>query len=140
MEENSFSDAENLRTEGISTMKCLDLKFYIPSKDYEKSQEFYIDLGFNKNWDNGKLCEFQIGEFRFLLQDFYSKEHAENCMVHLLVDNVSDWYQKFSQCISHGKYPEAKLISPKKQDWGLTISYLTDPTGVLWHIAEIPIE
>jgi len=27
---------------------------------------------------------------------------------------------------------------PELQPWGLRVRYLTDPTGVLWHIADRP--
>ena len=119
-------------------MKCLDLKCFIPSKNYLRSCEFYIDLGFIKNWDAGSIAEFQIGEFRFLLQDFYVKEHAENFVVHLLVDNAEIWFEKFQNCVNFSKYSEVKLYAPEIQPWGLITAYLTDPSGVLWHIVEKP--
>jgi uncharacterized glyoxalase superfamily protein PhnB len=28
--------------------------------------------------------------------------------------------------------------APKLQSWGLTVAYMFDPAGVLWHIAAVP--
>ena len=89
---------------------------FIPSKEFTKSKQFYLDLGFSKNWEAANLCEMRIGEFRFLLQDFYCKENAENSMVHMVVDNAEEWYQKFFKCISIEKYPEVKVSAPQKQE------------------------
>ena len=36
----------------------------------------------------------------------------------------------------HERELEVKVSAPQKQEWGLITSYLTDPAGVLWHIAE----
>ncbi len=30
--------------------------------------------------------------------------------------------------------------APKLQSWGLNVTYVTDPRGVLWHIAALPAE
>jgi len=34
------------------------------------------------------------------------------------------------------KYPGIVCRPPEMQPWGLRILYLSDPSGVLWHIAE----
>jgi len=28
--------------------------------------------------------------------------------------------------------------APKLEPWGLTVAYVFDPSGVLWHFAELP--
>ena len=35
-----------------------------------------------------------------------------------------------------GRYPTITAKPPALQQWGLRVLYLTDPTGVLWHIAD----
>jgi len=47
----------------------LDLKTFVPSKDHDLAKQFYSDLGFTLSWSNDQIAEFQIGSFRFLLQN-----------------------------------------------------------------------
>lgn len=117
-------------------MECLDLKFYVPSKDYKVSKRFYETLGFKVNWELDELTEFQVGKYRFLLQNFFNEELAKNYMVHLLVDNVDDWFASFKEKISPEFCEITKITTPKMEPWGQRTCYLTDPSGVLWHIAQ----
>ena len=55
-----------------------DLKAFLPAKDHELAKRFYSDLGLTLNWETEQLAEFQIGSFRFLLQNYYVLEFAEN--------------------------------------------------------------
>jgi hypothetical protein len=34
------------------------------------------------------------------------------------------------------KYPDITTKPPTLQPWGLRVLYLSDPSGVLWHIAD----
>jgi predicted lactoylglutathione lyase len=36
----------------------LDLKSFVPARDYELSRRFYRDLGFTENWGNKQAAEF----------------------------------------------------------------------------------
>ena len=65
----------------------LDVKAFVPAKDLTQSMQFYTDLGFKTNWSYADAAEMEIGSFRFLLQRFYVKDHAENFMMSL---NVAD--------------------------------------------------
>jgi uncharacterized glyoxalase superfamily protein PhnB len=78
----------------------------------------------------------QIGSYRFLLQNFYAKQLAENLMMHLLVSDVDDWWQHIQSAGLKEKYPTISAVAPKLQPWGQRTLYLTDPSGVLWHIAD----
>ncbi|MFM7432018.1 MAG: glyoxalase, partial [Gammaproteobacteria bacterium] len=62
-------------------MKILDLKAFLPSKDFSVSRHFYRELGFAENFANADVAEFEIGGFRFLLQDRYVAEWAGNFMM-----------------------------------------------------------
>jgi uncharacterized glyoxalase superfamily protein PhnB len=114
----------------------IDLKAFVPAKDPALSRQFYLDLGFKQNWANEQIAEFQIGAFRFLLQNFYAKGHAENFMMHLTVANADAWWEHIQAIKLGEKYPGIMLKPPAMQPWGLRVLYLSDPTGVLWHIAE----
>lgn len=113
-----------------------DVKAFVPARDLELSKAFYTDLGFTTNFSNNEIAELQIGSFRFLLQKFYVKEHAGNFMMFLAVDDADAWWNYIQQKEFPKKYPGIMCKPPEMQPWGLRVLYLSDPTGVLWHIAE----
>jgi len=114
----------------------LDLKAFVPAQNYDLSKQFYLDLGFTLNWGGNEIAEFQIGTFRFLLQPFYVKEHAGNFMMSLMVEDADAWWSHIQRIRLKEKYPTIMAKAPAMQPWGLRVLYLTDPTGVLWHIAD----
>lgn len=114
----------------------LDLKTFVPSKDYEISKRFYLDLGFQLNWSNEQVAELQIADFRFLLQNFHVEQWAANFMMQLLVEDADFWWQRIGESRLSEKYPGVVAKPPALQPWGLRVLYLTDPAGVLWHIAD----
>ncbi|HEY6334039.1 MAG TPA: VOC family protein [Blastocatellia bacterium] len=114
----------------------VDLKAFVPAKDYELSRSFYRDLGFHENWANEQICELEISGFRFLLQKFYVKEHAGNFMMSLAVENADPWWEHIKSSGLIEKYDLKLAKPPELQPWGLRVLYLTDPSGVLWHISD----
>jgi uncharacterized glyoxalase superfamily protein PhnB len=118
--------------------RIIDMKTFVPARDQALSQAFYTDLGFTINWSNDEIAELQIGSFRFLLQKFYVAQHASNFMMSLTVENADAWWEHIQQKDFTKKYPGIMCKAPEIQPWGLRVLYLSDPTGVLWHIAESP--
>ncbi len=118
--------------------KILDLKTFVPAKDFELSRRFYRDLGFQEKWGDDQVCELEIGAYRFLLQKFYVKAHAENFMMSLMVENADTWWEHIQRIGLIDKYNLAMAKAPELQPWGLRVLYLSDPSGVLWHIADRP--
>ncbi len=116
----------------------VDLKAFVPAKNLELSRRFYLDLGFHENWGNDEVCELEIGGFRFLLQKFYVEGHANNFMMSLTVEDADSWWEQIRHAGLEGKYGLTVAKPPELQPWGLRVLYLSDPTGVLWHIAERP--
>ena len=118
--------------------KILHLAAFVPAKDYELSRRFYHDLGFHESWGNDQACELELEGFRFLLQNFYVKDHAGNFMMSLLVEDADKWWEHIQSAGLPEKYKLPLAKPPALQPWGLRVLYLTDPTGVLWHIADRP--
>ena len=116
----------------------IDLKSFVPAKDFALSKRFYLDLGFTENWGNDQAAEFQLGGYKFLLQNFYVKDHVENFMMHLMVEDADAWWSHIKAVGLTDKYDLYMSKPPELQPWGLRVLYLTDPTGVLWHIADRP--
>ncbi|MFN0180964.1 MAG: VOC family protein [Gemmatimonadales bacterium] len=113
-----------------------DLRAFVPAKDLELSKAFYADLGFVVNWSNPEIAELQIGAFRFLLQRFYVAAHAGNFMMSLSVDDADAWWEHIQRQEMTNKYPGIMAKAPAMQPWGIRVLYLSDPSGVLWHITD----
>src|SRR5882672_10127247 len=116
----------------------LDLKAFVPARDFDHSKRFYLDLGFRENWGNEQVSEFEIGGYRFLLQNYYVKELADNFMMHLMVESADTWWEHIKSIGLKDKYDLIMAKPPELQPWGLRVLYLSDPSGVLWHIADRP--
>jgi hypothetical protein len=115
-----------------------DLKVFVPAQDYAVARQFYLDLGFKEVWEGDQLACLQVGEYRFLLQNYYVKEWAGNFMMHLMVKDADVWWKHIQEIRLAEKYPGIMCKPPTLQPWGLRVLYLSDPTGVLWHIADRP--
>ena len=113
-----------------------DLKAFVPARDLELSKRFYTDLGFTINFSNPEIAELQIGGFRFLLQTFYVAEHAGNFMMSLAAENADAWWEQIQRIDLAKKYPGIVCKPPAMQPWGIRVLYLSDPSGVLWHITD----
>lgn len=113
-----------------------DLKAFVPARDADLSKRFYTDLGFTVNWSSPEIAELQIGAFRFLLQTFYVAEHAGNFMMTLAVEDADAWWDLIQRQDMANKYPGIMCKPPELQPWGIRVLYLSDPTGVLWHITD----
>ncbi len=58
----------------MATLKTIEIKAFVPAKDYALSKRFYKDMGFAMASDTGGIAYFHCGATSFLLQDFYVKE------------------------------------------------------------------
>src|SRR3984957_4704877 len=113
-----------------------DLRTFVPTKNAELSKKFYTDLGFAINWSDEQIAELQIGAFRFLLQTFYVAEHAGKFMMSLNGEDTDAWWEHLQRQEFTKKYPGIMCKPPEMQPWGVRVLYLSDPTGVLWHITD----
>ena len=59
-------------------------------------------------------------------------------MMSLNVEDPDEWWRHIESIGLKEKYPGIMARPPAMQPWGLRVLYLSDPTGVLWHIAEQP--
>jgi len=108
---------------------------FIPARDFDLSKAFYETLGFEKLLD-GDVAIFEVGSCGFILQRYYKKEWAENCMLQLMVDDLDAWWEHIEGLDLPGKFNIPLPKAPAMQPWGLRIAYVVDPSGVLWHIAQ----
>jgi hypothetical protein len=88
----------------MSNMTTVEIKAFVPARDFSLSKRFYQDLGFTLAWSDDDLAYFRHGHSSFLLQKFYNKEHANNFMMHLLMADVDSWWQRVQKQELIGKY------------------------------------
>lgn len=110
---------------------------FLPAKEFETSLRFYKTIGFEAYLLGDTLAELSLGAHAFLLQGHYVKDWAENAMMHVLVNDVHAWWQHINSLGLANQFDVSPPTAPRIEPWGLTVAYLSDPTGVLWHFAQI---
>ena len=119
-----------------SRSKVLSIRAFIPARDLDVARSFYKDLGFRELWGDDSACGMQIDDCGIILQKFYVKEHAENFMMALNVQDLDAWWRHIQALDLKEKYGLGMVKAPAMQPWGIRVLYICDPTGVLWHIGE----
>lgn len=115
-------------------MKIRNIRTFIPSKDFQISRQFYLDLGFEITWEGEDLVIFGTKEDNFFLQKFYVEDWANNCMMQLHVEDLESLYNVAKPLIE--KYEGTKIKPIFEADYGKTF-HIIDPAGVLWHMTEV---
>jgi catechol 2,3-dioxygenase-like lactoylglutathione lyase family enzyme len=116
-------------------LTAVEIKAFVPAKDFELSKRFYRELGFEVAWSSGDLAYMRHGSTSFLLQNFYEPTHAGNFMMHLLVQDVDSWWSYVEGRDFIAKY--GVMIEPiSDKPWGMRDFAISDPTGVLWRIGQ----
>lgn len=116
-------------------LATVEIKAFVPARDFELSKRFYAALGFTLACDSDGVAYFHCGACSFLLQNFHVPAFAENLMMHLLVENVDDWYAHV-QAQRIAEQFQVRVEAPVNQPWAMRDFVLFDPSGVLWRIAQ----
>lgn len=119
----------------MSNLATIEAKAFVPARDFEISKQFYVDLGFEIASSSDELAYLRCGPASFLLQKFYVCEHAENFMMHLLVEDVEAWWAHVQTSGLAAKYG-VRAMPPADRPWRIRDFVITDPTGVLWRIGQ----
>jgi len=119
----------------LSNLKTIELKAFIPSKNFNISKQFYSEIGFTKASDADGIAYFHCGNCSFLLQDFYDKSLADNLMMHLLVEDIESWHEQVTKAGVADKYG-VKVSEVTEQPWGMLDFVVYDPSGVLWRFGQ----
>jgi hypothetical protein len=97
----------------MSDLGAVEIKAFVPARDFALSKRFYEDLGFTIKWSDSDLAYLHCGDCSFLLQNFYNPEHAGNFMMHLLVADVEAWWHHVEESQLAAKYDvRARMIVP----------------------------
>ncbi len=116
-------------------MKFLSLEPFVPSgSNFEKSKEFFQELGFKITWDAGDYIGFERDECKFILQHFDNIEFAQNFMVSVKISNAEEFWTD----VTTRKLPEKfgiRISKPIQQPYGIEVNII-DIAGVCWHFVE----
>ena len=115
--------------------RAAELRAFVPAKDFALSQAFYADLGFEREFAQPDLAGFRMGRTAFLLQNFHVPAHSENFVMHLTLPDLDAFWLRISQSGLVQRYG-VRAEPPQQRPWGLVDMTLTDPSGVLWRIAQ----
>lgn len=115
------------------SLQTVEIKAFVPARNFELSKRFYTDLGFTVAWSSDDLAYLHAGSCSFLLQNFYRQELADNFMMHLLVADVDAWWQRVLDQQLVERY-DLRVQPPQEQPWGIRDFVIIDPSGVLWRI------
>jgi catechol 2,3-dioxygenase-like lactoylglutathione lyase family enzyme len=121
--------------ETVSTLRITEIKAFVPAKNFELSKQFYKDLGFTLASDGNGVAYFHFEHVSFLLQDFCADSLAENFMMHILVENVNDWWEHVQASGVAAKY-RVRVTDLEDQPWRMRDFCVFDPSGVLWRIGQ----
>lgn len=114
------------------------LRPFVPASDLGVSLRFFGDLGFTTTRIDDGLALVQLGPFSFLLQQYEAKGFAANFMMQVVVDDLDGWWERIEALDLAGRYAVKPPTAPARQPWGLTVAYVVDPGGVLWHFVQKP--
>lgn len=118
--------------------QVLGLRPFVPARDFPLSSRFYHQLGFVASFADEQVALLDLDGFGFILQNFYVKEFAENCMIQLAVGDVDAWWRRVDAAALVSDFGVNEPRAPAMQSWGMRVGFLFDPSGVLWHVAESP--
>ena len=112
-------------------MTVLDIKAFIPSKDYENSKAFYSEIGFEPTYVTDDLTLFENGDCSIFVQRFYNESLAQNFMIQICVTDILKVYELCSASAYKQKTSEIA-----HESWG-QVFYLWGPSGELLHITQL---
>ena len=121
----------NVEAPAIDSLRPL-----VPAKNFQASKRFYQQLGFKVDveFPDGGGAILRLGSSTFILQNFYVKELAENFMMQLIVRDIDAWWQHIQAAKLNENFGVPAPKPPVMQPWGIVVSYVVDPSGVLWHV------
>lgn len=117
-------------------LSVIDVKVFVPAKDFKLSLTFYQELGWKTIGLHDKLAELELGGIRFFLQDYYNKGWANNFMFYINVEDTQAWYEHVLEVLEKGNFGKARANEPKQQPHGDIVTHVWDPSGVLLHFAQ----
>ena len=119
----------------MKIMKFLSLEPFVPSgADFERSKQFFQELGFQLDWDGGDYAGFKCDECRFILQKYDHKVFAENLMISVRIESADEFWNEINEKQLVQKFG-IRMNAPADQPYGREVNII-DLAGVCWHFVE----
>lgn len=119
----------------MENLTSVEIKAFIPAKDFVLSQQFYTDLGFTKASEGGGVAYFHHQSCSFLLHDFFDEQLAHQMTMHLLVENAHAWHNHILKGELVERY-NVQISDVVEQPWRMLDFVVSDPSGVQWRIGQ----
>ncbi len=117
-------------------LKAKSIRAFIGAKDFDKSRQFYNELGFEEVVIDKSMSLFRVNEqLSFYLQNAYVKKWVDNSMLFLEVDDPEACRVLFLSKILVEKYKLVRISEVRYETWGSEF-FMHDPSGVLWHVGK----
>ena len=117
-------------------LRAKEILTFIPSVvDYQTARRFYVEIGFEIDYEDGSLAILRKGRCRFFLQNNSNNWIEGNFMMVLNVEDLDAWWKHLVGHNLTSRYEGVKLRAPEVYPWGNREIHMIDPSGVLWHIA-----
>ncbi len=81
--------------------------------------------------DDDGLHLMELAGSRFMLQNLYVRQWAENSVISVVVNDAAAWFRHIENVLASDAFPSARVNPPRVESWGATVTYAWDPTGVL---------
>ena len=121
----------------MPNLKVSDIRPFVPAKDFALSKRFYAALGWETQDVGPKLALVKLGDQQhFYIQDYYLKDVAENCMLHMTVEDAQAWHAHIVTVLRGGDFSGARVQAPSPQPYGASVVFVHDPSGVLLHLCQ----
>lgn len=116
-----------------TNLDTVEIKAFVPARDFELSKRFYADLGFSIPWSADDLAYLHAGRCSFLLENVSSNALTGHFRMHLLVTDVDAWWRHVQAQRLVERYG-VRAEPPADRPWRIRDFVLTDPSGVTWRI------
>lgn len=107
----------------------------VMARDFQTAQQFYLDMGFQRDFVMGDLAGFSMGRAGFLLQKSDATAALAPQTLHLTVDDLSAVWAAVQRAGLDARYG-VTVEPPQQRAWGRLDMSLTDPSGVRWKLAQ----
>lgn len=121
----------------MPNLKVSDVRPFIPAQDFALSKRFYAALGWETRDVGPNLALVKLGDQQhFYIQDYFLKDVAENCMLHITVEDAQAWHTHMVTVLRSGDFSGARVQAPSTQPYGASVVFVHDPSGILLHLCQ----
>lgn len=109
---------------------------FVPSgPGFATAIDFFAELGFEKQWENGGFAGLRFGAAYFILQDIDVAEWQKNQMIVVEVDDLDGYWSEIDTKDLPQRFAGVRTRPPTDFAWGREV-HIIDPAGVCWHMRQ----